>query len=145
MYSNAIHYTGMGDNAVPDIHPRMHMLVQQARASRDWTERRRRALADRPAVRFTRTAGRGYAPKGLSSDARAVSVRVVTRDRMAGVPASMVAGNVRYIGRDRGEERDIFGSVATDHALREWQHDRRLFHVVIAPNDGHLIDDMRGF
>ena len=121
------------------------MLIQQARAARDWTARRGQALAAQPATRSTRTAGRGYRTKGLAPDARAVSVKVIVRDRKAGVSAGMVAGNVRYIGRDRGEEREVFGNVTTDAALRDWQHDRRLFHVVVAPNDGRLIDDMQGF
>ncbi|MFM2045775.1 MAG: hypothetical protein RLY86_4351, partial [Pseudomonadota bacterium] len=35
--------------------------------------------------------------------------------------------------------------VDKDALAARWAEDRRVFHVIVSPNDGHRIDDMAGF
>lgn len=113
---------------------------------------RMRALADRGralAAAYTRRPERrvqaAAAPKSASPYARPVAVKVVYRDRARGAFPNAVAVLANYLAKDG----PLFGrdgaSLDPRDIARAWGDDRRVFHAIVSPNDGHRIDDMAGY
>ena len=116
----------------------------------DAVKGRMKALADRGRrlardyrrrpERRVRARGVGSAPP--SALARAVTVKAFYYDRRNGAYANSVAALANYLSK----EGPLFDRERTgvDKAgiVEAWGHDRRVFHVVVSPNDGDRIDDM---
>lgn len=119
----------------------------------DGFKARMRALADR-GRRLARdyrrrperrVRARGAAAAQPSAYARPVVVKAFYYDRRNGAYASSVAALANYLSKqgplfDRESEAVDKGPI-----VEAWSHDRRVFHVVVSPNDGDRIDDMVGY
>src|SRR3546814_11285603 len=81
-------------------------------------------------------------PGMASNYARPVVVKAFYYDRANGAYANSVAALANYMTKD-GElfdrERD---AVDKRQIVESWSNDRRVFHVIVSPNDGHRVGDM---
>lgn len=118
-------------------------------ASDDGFRARMKALADRG-----RTLARAYvrrperrvtvraAPKAAEAYARPVNVKVLYHDRARGAFPNSAAALANYLAKDGPLfDRERLGIDGQDIA-EAWGHDRRVFHVIVSPNDGDRIGDM---
>lgn len=118
-------------------------------ASDDGFKARMKALADRG-----RSLARAYirrperrvkvraAPKAAGAYARPVNVKVLYHDRARGAFPNSVAVLANYLAKDGPLfDRDRLGIDRQD-IVDAWSGDRRVFHVIVSPNDGQRIDDM---
>lgn len=80
-----------------------------------------------------------------SAYARPVVVKAFYYDRRNGAYANSVAALANYLTK-QGPLFDREGEgVDKERIVDAWSHDRRVFHVVVSPNDGDRIDDMAGY
>jgi hypothetical protein len=114
---------------------------------------RMKALADRGrrlARDYVRRPERRVRAKGAvvampSAYARPVVVKVFYYDRRNGACANSVAALANYLTK-QGSLFDREGEgIDKDRVVEAWAHDRRVFHVVVSPNDGDRIADMVGY
>ncbi len=76
---------------------------------------------------------------------RAVTVKVRYQDQGRRQRTGMVQSLARYVEKDGPAFTATQDQAsAADHS-RAWEHDRRVFHVIVSPNDGDRIADMRDF
>ncbi len=115
----------------------------------DGFKARMKALADRG-----RALARGYvrrserrvrvraAPASPNAYARPVNVKLLYHDRARGAFPNSVAVLANYLAKDGPLfDRDRLG-IDKGEVAASWSDDRRVFHVIVSPNDGHRIDDM---
>ncbi|MGQ9370701.1 hypothetical protein [Azospirillum sp. ST 5-10] len=118
-------------------------------AADDGFKARMKALADRG-----RTLARGFvrrsecrvrvhaAAAAHGAYARPVNVKMLYHDRARGAFPNSVAVLANYLAKEGPLfDREQFG-VDKDAIAAAWSDDRRVFHVIVSPNDGHRIDDM---
>ena len=115
-----------------DLKARMKALTDRGRRlARDYRRRPERRV---------RAKGAGSAAPAAFT--RAVTVKAFYYDRRNGAYASSVAALANYLSK----EGPLFDRERTgvDKAgiVEAWAHDRRVFHVVVSPNDGERIEDM---
>ena len=92
-----------------------------------------------------RVRAKGAAPTQPSAYARPVVVKAFYYDRRNGAYASSVAALANYLTK-QGPLFDREGEgVDKSRIVEAWSHDRRVFHVVVSPNDGDRIEDMVGY
>ena len=115
----------------------------------DGFKARMRALAGRGrrlARDYVRRPERRVRARGAAAQpsayARPVVVKAFYYDRRNGAYANSVAALANYLAKE-GQlfDRDRQG-VDKREVVDPWSHDRRVFHVVVSPNDGDRIDDM---
>lgn len=119
----------------------------------DGFKARMRMLADRTArlargfdVRRERRVGRAVAaPMPASPHLRPVAVKVLYHDRGRGALPNTTRALANYLAKQGPVfDRHRMGLEPADLA-RAWAGDRRVFHVIVSPNDGHRMDDMVGY
>jgi hypothetical protein len=103
--------------------------------------RNRRLAGDyRRRAEVRRGSGTGVSsrPPSAGSDyRRRVIVKVKHYDRAKGARPNMTGVILQYLEKD-GSLRDRDGrEVDREELAREWEHDRRVFHFIVSPNDGH--------
>ena len=82
------------------------------------------------------------APPATGAYARPVTVKVLYHDRARGAYPNTVAVLANYLAKEGPLfDRDRLG-IDTAEIVDAWSADRRVFHVIVSPNDGHRIDDM---
>lgn len=115
----------------------------------DGFKARMKALADRGrrlARAYTRRPMQRVRVKGAAPQAgayaRPVTVKVLYHDRARGAYPNTVAVLANYLAKEGPLfDRDRTG-IDKDAVAEAWSNDRRVFHVIVSPNDGHRIDDM---
>lgn len=116
------------------IRGRMHALTDRGRRlATGWSRR--------PERRVTVPG----APHEAAPHARRVTVKVIVHDRARGAfpnTVSALAGYLAKEGRLFDRDRD---DVDPRRIVRDWSEDRRVFHVIVSPNDGARIADMPAY
>lgn len=110
---------------------RMKALVDRGRAlARGYVRRSERRVRVRAA------------PASPNAYARPVNVKLLYHDRARGAFPNSVAVLVNYLAKEGPLfDRDRLGIDKGEVAVA-WSDDRRVFHVIVSPNDGYRIDDM---
>ena len=107
-------------------------------------DRSRRLAGDYTRRRERRVKVRG-APNAASAYARPVTVKVIYHDRARGAYPNSVAALAGYLSKEGPLfDRDRAG-IDTVEIVEAWGADRRVFHVIVSPNDGHRIADMTAY
>ena len=121
---------GTHDGILKDDEFRGRMKATADRNRRLSTDYRRRAEV--------RRGGGQAAPAGSRSEyRRRVVVKAKYHDRTRNGRSNMVAALLNYLEKE-GEMHGRDGEAVEKEPLRrEWEHDRRIFHVIVSPNDGH--------
>lgn len=109
------------------------------------TDRGRRLARDYQRRPERRVRAKGVVAGLSSAYARPVVVKAFYHDRRNGAYANSVAVLANYLTK-QGPLFDRAGEgVDKDRIVEAWAHDRRVFHIVVSPNDGDRIDDMVGY
>jgi hypothetical protein len=133
----------------PDgLSPRMKALTEAVKQHQIRASQRTTSLQQRYTVRAgRREVGAGfYPPAGPEQRMAVASTTEYDRGAKAGPkggPApgsSMVRDKVSYITRDGQELFGRDGLMDGQKVAQEWGSDRKLFQVVVSPNDGHRLD-----
>ena len=107
-------------------------------------DRSRRLAGDYTRRRERRVKVRG-APNAASAYARPVTVKVIYHDRARGAYPNSIAALAGYLSKEGPLfDRDRAG-IDTVEIVEAWGADRRVFHVIVSPNDGHRIADMTAY
>lgn len=105
------------------------------------------ALADaprrQPTLRIRAAARRAAAP--AREHLRPVVVKVRYHDRGGGAGSGMVRRLARYLEKEGPAFTAAADTVAAEAATAGWSRDRRVFHVIVSPNDGDRLPDARAF
>jgi len=80
-------------------------------------------------------------PPAASAHARPVNVKVLYHDRARGAFPNSMAALAGYLAKEGPLfDRDRLG-IDKQEIVDAWSGDRRVFHVIVSPNDGHRIAD----
>lgn len=115
----------------------------------DGFKARMKALADRGrklARSYVRRSERRVRVRAAAASpnayARPVNVKLLYHDRARGAFPNSVAVLANYLAKGGPLfDRDRLG-IDKGEVAASWSDDRRVFHVIVSPNDGHRIDDM---
>jgi hypothetical protein len=105
----------------------------QARGHKERMERIARLNSGRPPKRV----GQRRPTGGQSRYTRSVVVKVMYRDR-ATAGGRMVADLANYLEKE-GPMFDRAGETTAQNVIQEWGEDRRVFHVIVSPEDGNKL------
>mgnify|MGYP003577384052 CR=1 FL=1 len=104
-------------------------------------ERLARLGSSRPPMRM----GQKKVSGGQSRYTRSVVVKGMYRDRST-AGSRMVSDLANYLEKE-GPMFDRAGETTAQEVSREWEHDRRVFHFIVSPEDGHRLsrDEMADY